>query len=1190
MLRAFTIALAATSIALAGDPAFSDPARQAPPPKGAVGYPSRDAALDVLPGFLNPPPGYGEVAFYWWLGDPLTKERIAWQLDRLEGMGVAGLQVNYAHSDKGGLRWGLTYPGDPPLFSEPWWDLFGWYLKEARKRGMAVSLSDYTLGPGQGWYFDEILRENPGMRGSALQTTIQACRGGRPCSFETPQPPIAAAAYRLRNGAIVPGSGVDLRKNLAGSRLDWRAPGGDWQVVAMYAVEKPVSLDPMHPLSGKKYIEKFFQRFEDRNPGESGSGLNFFFSDELDFGIRGWLWTGDFAAEFRRRKGYDVLRELPSLFLDTGPRAPKVRLDYSDVMVSLEEERFFRPVYEWHRSRGMLFGCDHGGRGRDVTEFGDYFRTQRWTTGPGNDQPGLASDVIKNKVASSIAHLYERPRTWLEGYHSSGWGTTTAQLTDATLRNFAMGQNLLTLHGLYYSTHGGWWEWAPPSNHFRMPYWAHMGEFLRMAERLSYLLSQGVHRADVAIVYPVAPVEAGMGGREAVQAAFALGEVLYERGIDFDFIDFESLARARVTDRRLEVSGEQYRVLVLPSMRAVRHSTIQKAFEFYRGGGISIALGSLPEASDRTGRNDRALRNMVREMFASMWTRAATPEQVEDRIAHAIPRDFACEAPGPLERGPYVLHRSIGSRDIYFVYGAAKDSVCSFRTRGRVEAWNAWTGEVTGLRVVGQTQTGTKLRMPFERTEPQIIVFAPGRPLIDRASNRLRPARSIALAGPWEFELKPTLDNRFGDFRLPATKSLIGAEARRFLYVQDAEHRIETPLDLDAASPGTVETCSYGPRFWKLGPLPQTGEVAAFEAAIARAGRIDSSMPVTIGGRQYVWTPYEYSTSWGIEDDPGHQGYHGLKAEFSDEFIALGRRRYAPTTTLYEPEEGGTRYLLWTSIAAARAGTARVITGGLNPARAWLNGAVIDAATVDLNAGANPLLLRYDGPGRGRFALAGGGALVFDTRPDDPSPRGWYRFMSPPGLRAMTIIARGKVRAWVAGVEAAIARGRERPDGSCEYSAVVEEPAAGSVPVAIRIEQERGSYGGAALPEPVALECGRGEIEPGDWSRIDGLASYSGGASYRKTVTLPESAVDAQVTLNLGDVVASAEVRVNGRPAGIRVAPPWKLDITKLVTAGENRIEVLVYNTLANHYQTIPTRYRGSPVSGLLGPVTIEIQ
>jgi hypothetical protein len=69
--------------------------------------------------------------------------------------------------------------------------------------------------------------------------------------------------------------------------------------------------------------------------------------------------------------------------------------------------------------------------------------------------------------------------------------------------------------------------------------------------------------------------------------------------------------------------------------------------------------------------------------------------------------------------------------------------------------------------------------------------------------------------------------------------------------------------------------------------------------------------------------------------------------------------------------------------------------------------------------------------------------------------------------------------------------------------------------------------------------------------------------------------------------VASAEVRLNGQVAGIRVAPPYRFDLTSLVRPGDNRLEILVCNTLANHYSTVPTRYRGESKSGLLGPVTL---
>ena len=73
------------------------------PPEGSPGFPSRDPDLDALPGFQNPPPGYGEVPFWWWTGDPLDKERLLWQIEQLHEKGISGMQVNYAHEDSPGL-------------------------------------------------------------------------------------------------------------------------------------------------------------------------------------------------------------------------------------------------------------------------------------------------------------------------------------------------------------------------------------------------------------------------------------------------------------------------------------------------------------------------------------------------------------------------------------------------------------------------------------------------------------------------------------------------------------------------------------------------------------------------------------------------------------------------------------------------------------------------------------------------------------------------------------------------------------------------------------------------------------------------------------------------------------------------------------------------------------------------------
>jgi hypothetical protein len=766
--------------------------------------------------------------------------------------------------------------------------------------------------------------------------------------------------------------------------------------------------------------------------------------------------------------------------------------------------------------------------------------------------------------------LYERPRVWLEGYYGSAWGTTPAGVVDATFADFLMGYNLLSFHGLYYSTHGGWWEWAPPCNGFHMPYWKQMRGFMDCAQRLSYLLSQGNHRCDVAILYPVAPMEAGMGGPEAAKAAFDTAAHLYAKGVDFDFMDFQSLDRAKIVGKELHVSGETYRVLVLPAMRAVRHSTLEKALEFYRAGGIVLAVGALPEASDRVGRDDPQVAAIVKVIF---------PNGAAKDVLSSLPaRDFERldSAANAAQRYGYFMHRRIGPRDLYALYGIPQGTPCRFRATGKVEMWDPWTGDTRAIPVMSQRDGMTGLALPLTDKEIQLIVFSPGAAEIATAAPAPQLTQ-IDVTGDWEFELQPNLDNRFGDYHWPPTLTLIGAEVRQLEYAE-----VE-------AGPWRTITCSFGPQFSKLGPIAKVAD----EAGLKPDGR---------------WKPYEFSWRWGIEGDPGHQGYHGLKKQVHHEFIALGKMRLTATGSTYEQEANGGSYYLWTTVTAPRDMTGYVLAGELKPAGLWLNGAAVAGSTLSLKTGANPLLLRYDKLGRTFFLVStdarsasprasqdgnekptftlsplamtwwnNPAMLPFNTRADEKAPVGWYRFESPPGLQGIRLAARGKVKAWVDGKELAVKAGRIE----------VTEPSAKSVPVLLRIEQERGCYAGAALPEPIRLECVAGRIALGDWSKIDGLLSYSGSAWYPKTVDIPPA---DRIILDLGDVAATAEVHVNGQLAGVRVSPPWCVDITKLAKPGENRIEVLVHNTLANHYTTIPTRYRGQTTSGLLGPVRLSLE
>ena len=194
-------------------------------------------------------------------------------------------------------------------------------------------------------------------------------------------------------------------------------------------------------------------------------------------------------------------------------------------------------------------------------------------------------------------------------------------------------------------------------------------------------------------------------------------------------------------------------------------STLEKAVQFQRAGGLVILLAAPPDVSDRVGRNDAEMASLV----AKLTTRADSAQQVTSAIEQAFPRDYS--GPGS------VMHRKIGPRDVYAIYHAAAESECRFRATGKVELWDPWTGQIRPLTVVSQDANSTTLRLPLSDKEVQLVVFQPGKAeLAKPAESRFAP-QVVRLDGLWEFELRPVLDNRFGDFRWPPTSSLIGAEA-----------------------------------------------------------------------------------------------------------------------------------------------------------------------------------------------------------------------------------------------------------------------------------------------------------------------------------------------------------------------------------------------------------------------------
>lgn len=1122
------------------------------------GYPDRSPDLDVLPGFINPPKGYGNVPFYWWNGDTLVKERLKEQLDILSASATDGFAVSYIHTvphvdtleNKNGYGlYGRTEPGSPKVFSEEWWNIWNWFSGQCAQRGLGVGLDDYTVGwVGNGYYPDE------------LDTM---------------------AVFKDYKGELV--INIDTVKGEKKYSITTK-PG--------YVI---------HPEHGKKLLDVYFNRFESKMDEAGRAGMNYFFQDELAYPINMLSWSDDFKDEFVKRKGYDITPHLPALVDYIGEITPKIRLDYSEVLMDLSEERYYKPIYDWHADRGLIYGCDNLSRGKDPTAYIDYFRAMSWYTAPGNDAPSRGSSFLETKVSSSITHLYKRQRTWLEAFHSMGWGSSGAWLTRQIDHHFIAGGNLVCMHGLYYSTHGGWWEWAPPDFHFRMPYWPHMKQWLKYTERMSYLLSQGSHACDIALMYPTEPLQAYPGTKP--DKAFNVALNLSNSGFDYDFVDFRSLRKATATDKTLTIADERYKIIVLADMKAIHHSSLLKVLDFYRSGGIVLAIGALPKASDNKGENDRDVDRIVKELFGfsaaglakekksnKQTNRAGgigwyIPDSLEKYIPDLITPDFF-----PEKRKGKVLHRKIGERNVYMVTDVEKGTECFFRSKGKVELWDANSGTVRPYPILRQTAEGTYLRMDKETSNSYLLVFSPGEPVTGDSSTALRrPSSSIPLNGEWTVDLLPTLNNKWGDYRFPANDGFIAAEARSFKYAPSVS------ADMTWIKPA-FDDSSWKEEIYGYGPQVET--------------KTDST----------DWETVSFSWQYGVWDNPGAQGYHGLKGKLDDRFFILDKgKNQRFRTYVYVPRDG--TYRIETEGAVPDSirmgeneikGTPSFGKARLPLSKGWhrLEAAYSNSEKIDYQMRTGEafddrkrslvLLFPTDTPRPEKLVLYSnevssrwgkGGQLLLD--PNGGKYNTWnFRFASAPGLEEMTLSVYGdSLKIWFDSEEIKQEHIRVTQSGNNwnTFSVSLPHKKQRIGQVAFSVRSEKGYQGTAVIKEPVQLKTSSGLLSTGDWSKEGALRYYSGGMYYRTTCRLPEDSKGKRIMLDLGDVVATCEIKINNQSAGILISPPYEVDITPYVKAGQNNIEVLVYSTLSNHYQTIPTPYRGDPKAGLIGPVRISV-
>ena len=77
------------------------------------------------------------------------------------------------------------------------------------------------------------------------------------------------------------------------------------------------------------------------------------FSDSLE--VYNSDWTGNFLAEFQKRRGYDLTPYLPALADDIGPVTGAIRHDWGQTLSELCEDQYLRPLTAWAKAHGTKF-------------------------------------------------------------------------------------------------------------------------------------------------------------------------------------------------------------------------------------------------------------------------------------------------------------------------------------------------------------------------------------------------------------------------------------------------------------------------------------------------------------------------------------------------------------------------------------------------------------------------------------------------------------------------------------------------------------------------------------------------------------------------------------------------------------------------------------------------------------------
>ena len=513
--------------------------------------------------FAVPDPFYGPV-YSWVWNAPVDEQIIHKQIDE---MTQAGIRVFYIIPEPPEFRPETMITTMSPAYLSPeFFRLVRLAVEYGREKGMTVWIYDEGGWPS-GNACGQLVLRRPDLAGKQIAVRTVELKAGE--AYIPGEYTVAAFRNRTRvaAGSVFPEETVIQEYY----RTVWDHSSA--------TQKSPILPDLLEPDTIPLFIEMTHQQYYDALDDLADAVIACVFIDEPQTPMPAFPW--DFQDLFRQEYGYDIEDYIYVLLENDGLTSveSQARQDYADLIAKLHVERFMTPIQTWCREHNMIF-TGHLDRDHALDQFRSHY---------GNpisllrklDLPGI--DVIWRQIYPS-----EKPVPEVESFFprfsasvasqtghlltlSETFGVYGQNVPPETMRwicNYQLvrGIQIINLQHIPY----GRTEWlcygGRPFFCAEMPGYAHMTQWNRHMNRISYFMSCGLPTTDCALYVPTEQLWRDKAEADAaIQAYHDLGEELEAQGVIFDVIDREGILMGQVRDGGLHIGFASYRKIYVPA-------------------------------------------------------------------------------------------------------------------------------------------------------------------------------------------------------------------------------------------------------------------------------------------------------------------------------------------------------------------------------------------------------------------------------------------------------------------------------------------------------------------------------------------------------------------------------------------------------------------------------------------------